>query len=131
MSKCSKKRLQHQKKCFTGVQLTLTELLLIFFKRVTDSLNWNGISDLKQHKQYLLYQNRHNIYVIFYFNCIRFQITRDPCNSIGLISTIYSLIAPFYALNRILFSSVNETALQKHNNQSDFKARLKKPIKLQ
>ena len=111
-------------------QLTLTELLLIFFKRVTDSLNWNGISDLKQHKQYLLYQNRHNIYVIFYFNCIRFQITRDPCNSIGLISTIYSLIAPFYALNRILFSSANETALQKHNNQSDFKARLKKPIKL-
>ena len=66
-----------------------------------------------------------------YIRCIRFQVTSDPCNSISLIGTIYSLIAPFYALNRILFSSANETALQKHNNQSDFKARLKKPIKLQ
>ena len=43
---------------------------------------------------------------------------------------IYSQITPFHALNFIFFP-VNETVLLKYNNQSDLKACLEKPIKLQ
>ena len=60
---------------------------------------------------------------------IRFQITYDPCNLIGSHRSIYSQIAPFYALKRIFFQA-NETALLKHNNQPNFKASLYKSIKL-
>ena len=41
-----------------------------------------------------------------------------------LIGAIYSRIAPFFALNRIIFPG-NEEATLKKNNQSDFKACLK------
>ena len=60
---------------------------------------------------------------------IRFQITYDPCNLIGSHRSIFSQIAPFYALKRIFFQA-NETALLKHNNQPNFKASLYKSIKL-
>ena len=43
---------------------------------------------------------------------------------------IYSQITPFHALNFIFFP-VNETVLLKYNNQSDLKACLENPIKLQ
>ena len=46
-----------------------------------------------------------------------------------LISAIYSRIAPLFALNNIFFP-VNEIAFTKRNDQSDFMACLKKPIKL-
>ena len=51
-------------------------------------------------------------------------------NWFALIGAIKSQIAPFYTLNRIFFSA-NETALLKHSNQTNFKACLKKSIKLQ
>ena len=47
-----------------------------------------------------------------------------------LIDAISSQIAPYYVLNHIFFSA-NETALLKHSNQTNFKACLKKSIKLQ
>ena len=49
---------------------------------------------------------------------------------LALTNVIYSQIELFYALNCIFFSA-NETALLKHNNESNFKACLKKSIKLQ
>ena len=48
---------------------------------------------------------------------------------LALISAIYSRITPFFALSQTFFFP-NEKALLKHNNQSDFKVSLKKPIKL-
>ena len=48
---------------------------------------------------------------------------------LALNNVIYSQIAPFHVLNCIFFSA-NETALLKHNNESNFKACLKKSIKL-
>ena len=63
------------------------------------------------------------VYMTYY---IHFEITWDPCHLIGS----HSQIAPFYALNGI-FLPANETALLKNNNQSNFKAFLKKSIKLQ
>ena len=68
------------------------------------------------------------VYMAYY---IHFEITWDPCHLIGSHSCVFnSQIAPFYALNGI-FLPVNETALLKNNNQSSFKAFLKKSIKLQ
>ena len=47
-----------------------------------------------------------------------------PVIWLALIGAIYSRIAPFFALNRIIFPGNEEATLEK-NNQSDFKACLK------
>ena len=47
---------------------------------------------------------------------------------LALIDTIYSRIAPFVSLNCTFFPA-NEKALLKHDNQSDFNACSKWPIK--
>ena len=60
----------------------------------------------------------------------RNHLTVIPANWLALIDAIWSQIAPYYVLSRIFFSA-NETALLKHSNQTNFKACLKKSIKLQ
>ena len=58
------------------------------------------------------------------------HLTVILANWLALIDAISSQIAPYYVLNHIFFSA-NETALLKHSNQTNFKAYLKKSIKLQ
>ena len=61
---------------------------------------------------------------------IHFEITGDPFNLIGSHWCKLFTNCTILCSKQHLFPA-NETALLKHNNQSDFKACLKEPITLQ
>ena len=58
---------------------------------------------------------------------IHFQITGGPCNLIG---SIYSQIAPFFALNHIIFPANEEVTLQTCGLTRRFRERLRYTVEL-